>query len=358
MTSNPATSRPSPSARYIYATGYLITNPAASNSFIVVDTVAGTYQQIDVDGPDDDTWYATSVEVSPDGDRVYVVVNDFNAQQGKVLVIDTADNTIVDEFDVGTQARYVAFSPDGSRALVTRVDDGIIVVDTGDLDGNDVVDTIETTGPLAYIRYTDDGSTAYVGHDSTPSISRIAGNTANPSTPSIAVEEITPPDATGVAVYEVTSDPNPDTDGDNITHTATAQHGTITDNNDGTFTYTPDDPAVDDTITFLANDSHGGITAATIDYEAPTTQALVSETAQRMALEPSAPANLNVIYPEPEDTNPLVPEQFLSNGGGPSDFDMNSLLSVEREVLAEPLHAVDLLGQRVRPDRRRTSTAS
>ena len=38
--------------------------------------------------------------------------------------------------------------------------------------------------------------------------------------------------------------------------------------------------------------------------------------------------NLNVTYPEPEDTNPLVPEQFSSNSPGPSEYDINSLLSV------------------------------
>ena len=43
---------------------------------------------------------------------------------------------------------------------------------------------------------------------------------------------------------------------------------------------------------------------------------------------PSAPANINVIYPEPEDSNPLVPEQFSSNSPGPSEFDIYSLLSV------------------------------
>ncbi len=38
--------------------------------------------------------------------------------------------------------------------------------------------------------------------------------------------------------------------------------------------------------------------------------------------------DLNVIYPEPEDTNPLLVEQFSSNAGDPAQFDMNSLLTV------------------------------
>jgi hypothetical protein len=43
---------------------------------------------------------------------------------------------------------------------------------------------------------------------------------------------------------------------------------------------------------------------------------------------PSAPSNINVTYPEPEDTNPLLPEQFSSNGGDPAKFDVNSLLPI------------------------------
>lgn len=37
---------------------------------------------------------------------------------------------------------------------------------------------------------------------------------------------------------------------------------------------------------------------------------------------------LNVLYPEPDDSNPLLPEQFSSNTGDPAQFDMNSLLAV------------------------------
>ena len=37
---------------------------------------------------------------------------------------------------------------------------------------------------------------------------------------------------------------------------------------------------------------------------------------------------LNVVYPDTEDTNPLLPQEFSSTGGDPAEFDMNSLLSV------------------------------
>ena len=53
-----------------------------------------------------------------------------------------------------------------------------------------------------------------------------------------------------------------DADGDDVTYTAASQTGTIVDNNDGTFTYTPNDPT--DTLTFRADDRHGGITIKTI----------------------------------------------------------------------------------------------
>ena len=49
----------------------------------------------------------------------------------------------------------------------------------------------------------------------------------------------------------------------NVTYTATSQTGTIVDNNDGTFTYTPTGPT--DTLTFRGDDGHGGITTKTIN---------------------------------------------------------------------------------------------
>src|SRR5262249_55265243 len=98
-----------PDGRYVYANSYNAFSPDLTNSIVVVDTIPNDVTPIDIDGPADDTWKATSVEVSPDGDRVYVVANKFDTDQGKVLVVDTDTNTIVDQFDVGTRAKYVAF---------------------------------------------------------------------------------------------------------------------------------------------------------------------------------------------------------------------------------------------------------
>ena len=35
-------------------------------------------------------------------------------------------------------------------------------------------------------------------------------------------------------------------------------------------------------------------------------------------------ADLNVVYPDADDTNPLIPEQFSSNTGGPDEFSMDT----------------------------------
>lgn len=65
-----------------------------------------------------------------------------------------------------------------------------------------------------------------------------------------------------------------DSDSDTVTVTPSATHyGELTDNQDGTYTYTPDvnrtSSTVTETITFTADDGHGGIdtTAATVDIE-------------------------------------------------------------------------------------------
>ena len=125
----------------------------------MVDTVNNTVQHIDIDGPTDTTWQATSVTVYPNGDRVYVAGNNFSptSPQGKIFVVDTATNTVVDTVDIGQGASGVAFSPDGSRALVTDTANSVVVIDTGDIDDNNVVGTITNTGPMGYITYARDG---------------------------------------------------------------------------------------------------------------------------------------------------------------------------------------------------------
>ena len=36
-------------------------------------------------------------------------------------------------------------------------------------------------------------------------------------------------------------------------------------------------------------------------------------------------SDLNVVYPEADDTNPLMPEQFSSSNGSPNEFSMDTV---------------------------------
>ena len=73
---------------------------------------------------------------------------------------------------------------------------------------------------------------------------------------------------TGVAVYQPGG--STDVDTDDVTYTATSNNGTVTRDANGNFVYTPTDPAANDTITFVANDGHGGYTSTTVTYTALT----------------------------------------------------------------------------------------
>src|SRR5205085_2512313 len=70
----------------------------------------------------------------------------------------------------------------------------------------------------------------------------------------------------------------------------------------------------DDGDVFITTTLADGSTRVTrIPGDAPATSRMMTLSDESVA----PPSTLNVIYPEPEDTNPLVPEPFSSNTPGP-----------------------------------------
>ncbi|WNG91081.1 Ig-like domain-containing protein [Mycobacterium sp. ITM-2016-00318] len=239
---------------------------------LVIDLATGGVddQAIDID-------HALGVAVSPDGERLYITSYDPDGvNPAELVVLSTADYSEIHRMDVEGGALFApSLNEDGTRALL-NTNSGLKVIDTTTWETTPVSAPPTVFMPIAV--FTPGGSGAYaIAIDFTnfdiekPSyLAYIGGNSAN-TAPSIEVVEDSTDPATGAVTYQVTNGGNPDPDGDTVTYTGYAADGTIVDNEDGTFTYTPNTGTTEDTITFYANDSHGGITAApTINYQAPT----------------------------------------------------------------------------------------
>lgn len=100
-------------------------NPSGSRAY-VVNQFAGTVSVIDAVAesvtasvPLGDAGF--NVAVAPNGQRVYATT-----AGGKVFVIATATNVIVDSMQVGTAANGLAFSPDGGTLYVSSRDAGTV----------------------------------------------------------------------------------------------------------------------------------------------------------------------------------------------------------------------------------------
>jgi YVTN family beta-propeller protein len=103
---------------------------------------------------------STSAEVTADSARLYVV------NSGRlVTVIDTGTSSIIDTIDLGGSpgARYITFSPDGTRAYVTdRAGFSIIDIDPGSGTYHTVLAYIFTPQEPTGLAVTPDGSKLYL----------------------------------------------------------------------------------------------------------------------------------------------------------------------------------------------------
>jgi YVTN family beta-propeller protein len=110
----------SPDGRRLYAA-----HPAAS--------LESAYSQISATAADGTSLgtmaiknYATGMDLSPDGGRLYITTSTVNTYTqffpGWVTVIDTAQYTVVESIAVPVSPDTVTVSPDGSRVLVTHYD--------------------------------------------------------------------------------------------------------------------------------------------------------------------------------------------------------------------------------------------
>jgi YVTN family beta-propeller protein len=89
-----------------------------------------------------------SLDITPDGMRIYVLNTASEGEIGSVLVIDTGTNKVVDTITPVNHPFGIAFTPDGTRAYLTTVTNfgglGVVfVIDTGT---NEVVSMIPGVG--------------------------------------------------------------------------------------------------------------------------------------------------------------------------------------------------------------------
>ncbi len=116
-----------------------------------------------------------AVAITPDGTRAYVT-------GGPVSVIDTASNTVV--ATAGDPNAYgVAITPDGTRAYVTDfLSTSVTVIETAN---NTIIAEVEVGGHNLGVAITPDGTHAYVANGGTGSVSVIetATNTVTAEVP-------------------------------------------------------------------------------------------------------------------------------------------------------------------------------
>jgi YVTN family beta-propeller protein len=107
--------------------------------------------------------YATGMDVSPDGGRLYIATSTVSTYThffpGWVTVIDTAQHAVVDSIAVPLSPDTVTVSPDGSRVLVSHYDTNSI--SAIDVAGRSVTSVNIPDAPLRAVA-APDGSGVYV----------------------------------------------------------------------------------------------------------------------------------------------------------------------------------------------------
>lgn len=99
-----------------------------------------------------------NIAVAPNGQRVYATTVD-----GRVYVIATTSNVIVDSMRVGGAANGLAFSPTGDRLYISSRDAGTVTVFNTQTDA--AIDTIVTTGAPQRLAMSRDGSTLFAANE-------------------------------------------------------------------------------------------------------------------------------------------------------------------------------------------------
>jgi YVTN family beta-propeller protein len=147
----------SPSGRHLY-TAHMATPRESIDSLISATAADGTsITTVAIEN------YATGMDLSPDGDHLYVATSRLSSYTqyfpGSITVIDTAQHDVVDTIDVPLSPDTVTVSPDGSRVVVTHYDTNSI--SAIDVETREVTSMRLPDAPLS-AAVTPDGTGVYV----------------------------------------------------------------------------------------------------------------------------------------------------------------------------------------------------
>ncbi len=207
----------------------------------------------------------SGVVVSPTGDRVYVTVSG----DDRVAVVDLSDGNSVTYIDVGDDPpRGIDITGDGRLYVANYGSDNVAVVNTAT---GTVTFVAVGNGPTD-VAINADGTQATVTNslDNTVTVIVLTGNAA-PDVVYTVGGGADIADGATVVDFDAT-----DPDGDVVSYSVTTNpvHGTVTNNGDGTFTYTPTAQArhdaafgtgsLTDTFVVAVDDNRGQIVPVTV----------------------------------------------------------------------------------------------